>query len=123
MLIAGFLLFLTTLTLRSASANRFVRARLTLSCGLLAAYVAAAALVAFGRLPAGVTEEIQTANPLLLAFGAANAFVLTISRGARSPRTLPHRADACHRLFGLAAMLFLPEKKSRRQAVGWSASR
>ena len=42
MLIAGFLLLFTALALRSASANRFVRARLAISCGLFAVYAAAA---------------------------------------------------------------------------------
>jgi len=114
-LIAGFLLFFVAITLRSASANRFVRARLTVSCGLFAIYVAAAAFVVFGRPPAGVIEEIQTANPLLLAFGLANAFVvLAINpwREDRIPERFPHIVQDAMviGLFGLAAMLFLPEK-------------
>ena len=123
MLIAGFLLFFVSLTLRSASANRFVRARLAVSCGLFAAYVGAAALVVFGQLPAGVAEEIQTANPLLLAFGLANAFVvLAINpwREDRIPERFPHIVQDAMviGLFGLAAMLFLPEKVVATTAVG-----
>ena len=123
MLIAGVLLSLIALALRSASVNRFVRRRLTISCGLFAVYAAANALVAFGRLPQGVADQIRTANPLLLAFGLSNALVvLAINpwRGDSIPERFPNIVqDAIViGLFGLAAMIFLPDKLAATTAVG-----
>jgi len=123
MLTVGLLLFLITLALRSASVNRFVRSRLTISCALFAMYTAASALVAFGRLPDGVADQIRIANPLLLAFGLSNALVvLAINPWRRDsiPEHFPNIVqDAIViALFGLAAMLFLPEKIVATTAVG-----
>lgn len=123
MLVVGLLLFTITLALRGASVNRFVRRRLTISCALFAMHAADSALVAFGRLPDSVADQIRTANPLLLAFGLSNALVvLAINpwRGDSIPERFPNIVqDAIViAIFGLAAMLFLPEKIVATTAVG-----
>src|SRR5947208_4653278 len=122
-MIVGLALLVTALAFRGASINRHVRSRLLISSALFAAYTVAAALVAFGRLPADVVTQIRTASPLLLAFGIANALVSIVInpwREDRIPDRFPHIVqDALViGLFGLAAMLFFQDKIVAATAVG-----
>ena len=122
-MIAGLLLFFTALALRSTSTNRFVRTRLTVSSILFAGYAGAAALAVYGRLPAGTADEIRSVSPLLLALGLSNALVVLVInpwRQDRIPERFPHIVqDAIViGIFGVAAMLFLPDKIVATTAVG-----
>jgi small-conductance mechanosensitive channel/CRP-like cAMP-binding protein len=122
-MIAGVVLLLIALVARSATINRYVRSRLLISALLFAAYAVAAALVAFGRLPAGAVAQIQTTSPLLLAFALANAFVVLVInpwRLDRIPERFPNivQDTIVIALFAVAAMLFLPDKVVATTAVG-----
>ncbi len=122
-MLAGGALFLIALALRTATVNRYVRNRLLISSLLFGAYTLAAALVASSRLPAIVSEQIRTASPLLLAFGIANALVVLVInpwRVDRIPERFPNivQDTIVIGLFGVAAMLFLPDKIVATTAVG-----
>jgi len=89
-IIVGIALLLLTLALRSVSVNRLVRSRLLTSCVLFGVYAFAAALAAYGRLPADVAQEIRGFNPLLLVFGLATLVVVLAINPWREDR-LPDR--------------------------------
>src|SRR5262245_13643468 len=122
-MIAGVTLLVLALVARTATVNRYVRSRLLISALLFAAYAMAAALVAFGRLPAGVATQIQTTSPLLLAFGLANAIVVVVInpwRLDRIPERFPNivQDTIVIALFAVAALLFMPDKVVATTAVG-----
>jgi len=122
-MIAGITLLLLALGARTATVNRYVRSRLLISALLFAAYAVAAALVTFGRLPAGVATQIQTTSPLLLAFGLANAIVVMVInpwRLDRIPERFPNivQDTIVIALFAVAALLFMPDKVVATTAVG-----
>jgi small-conductance mechanosensitive channel/CRP-like cAMP-binding protein len=122
-MIIGAALLAITLVMRGATLNRWVRNRLAISAVLFAAYTAAAAMVHYTSLPAALVGQLHTATPLLLAFGVANALVvlaLNPWRADRIPDHFPHilQDTIVIGLFGLAAMLFLPDKVVTTTAVG-----
>jgi small-conductance mechanosensitive channel/CRP-like cAMP-binding protein len=122
-MIVGVALLLVVLIARTATINRYVRSRLLISALLFGGYAIAAALVAFGRFPAGVATQVQTTSPLLLAFGLANAIVVIVInpwRLDRIPERFPNivQDTIVIALFGVAAMLFLPDKVVATTAVG-----
>src|SRR6478672_1516228 len=122
-MIAGSALLFLAILLRSATVNRYVRSRLLVSALLFAAYAAASAFVAYGRLPASVVGQLHTAIPLLLTFGVANAIVVLVINPWRVDRIPEHFPNIVQDtivigLFGLAAMLFLPDKVVATTAVG-----
>src|SRR4051812_14041180 len=122
-MIAGAVLLLIALVARSATINRYLRSRLLISALLFAAYAVAAALVASGQLPPAVAGQIQTTSPLLLAFALANAIVVLVINPWRSDRIPEHFPNIVQdaiviALFGVAAMLFLPDKVVTTTAVG-----
>jgi small-conductance mechanosensitive channel/CRP-like cAMP-binding protein len=119
----GAALLLFALVMRSATINRYVRSRLLISALLFGAYAAAAALVAYGRLPATAVAQLHTAIPLFLAFGIANALVVLVINPWRTDRIPEHFPNIVQdtiviALFGLAAMLFLPDKVVATTAIG-----
>ena len=122
-IIVGLALLLVTLALRSASANRLVRSRLTASCLLFGSYAAAAALAAYGPLPPEVAQQIRSFNPLLLALGLAVLIVVVTINPWREDR-LPDRFPTIVQdaiviaLFALVATLFMQEKVLATTAVG-----
>jgi len=122
-MIIGAALLVIALAIRSATVNRYVRSRLAISAALFAAYAAASSLIAYGRLPASAVNQLHTAIPLFLAFGVANAIVVLVInpwRADRIPEQFPNIVqDAIViALFGVAAMLFLPDKVVTTTAVG-----
>jgi small-conductance mechanosensitive channel/CRP-like cAMP-binding protein len=122
-MIIGAALLLIALVIRSATINRYVRSRVLISALLFGAYAAASALIVYGRLPATVVGQLQTAVPLLLAFGIANALVPLVINPWRADRIPEHFPNIVQdtiviALFGLAAMLFLPDKVVATTAVG-----
>jgi small-conductance mechanosensitive channel len=122
-MIVGVALLLVTLALRSASANRLVRSRLLTSCLLFGAYAIAAALAAYGPLPAEVAQQIRSFNPLLLAFGLAT-LVVFVAINPWQENLLPDRFPTIVQdaiviaLFALVAVLFMQEKILATTAVG-----
>ena len=122
-MITGAALLLIALLMRSATINRYVRSRLLISALLFGAYAAASALIAYGRLPATVIGQLQTAIPLFLAFGLANALVPLVINPWRVDRIPEHFPNIVQdtiviALFGVAAMLFLPDKVVATTAIG-----
>src|SRR3954451_13031148 len=122
-MIIGAALLVITLVMRGATVNRYVRSRLAISAALFAAYAGASTLIAYGRLPASAVNQLHTAIPLFLAFGVANAFVVVAINPWRADRIPEHFPNIVQdaiviALFGLAAMLFLPDKVVTTTAVG-----
>jgi small-conductance mechanosensitive channel/CRP-like cAMP-binding protein len=122
-MIVGAALLGIALVMRGATVNRYVRRRLSLSASLFAAYAGAAALIAYGRLPSAAIAQLQTVTPLLLAFGVANALVVLVINPWRTDRIPEHFPNIVQdaiviALFGLLAMLFLPDKVVTTTAVG-----
>src|SRR3954451_24870507 len=122
-MIIGAALLVITLVMRGATVNRYVRSRLAISAALFAAYAGAAALIAYGPLPASAVNQLHTATPLFLAFGLANALVVLAINPWRVDRIPEHFPNIVQdaiviALFGLAAMLFLPDKVVTTTAVG-----
>jgi small-conductance mechanosensitive channel/CRP-like cAMP-binding protein len=122
-IIAGAVLLALVVAARAATTNSYVRSRLWTSFLLLAGYTVAAGLSAYGRLPAGAAAEIRIASALVLAFALANALVALIVNPWRLDR-IPERFPRIVQdtivigLFGLVAMLFMPEKVMATTAVG-----
>jgi small-conductance mechanosensitive channel/CRP-like cAMP-binding protein len=122
-MIVGVALLLVTLALRSASTNRLVRSRLLTSCLLFGAYAIAAAIAAYGPLPAEVAQQIRSFNPLLLAFGLTTLVVVVTINPWREDR-LPDRFPTIVQdaiviaLFAIVATLFMQEKVLATTAVG-----
>ena len=122
-IVIGLVLLLVTLALRGASANRLVRSRLLTSCVLFGAYALAAALAAYGPLPADVALQIRSFNPLLIAFGLATLVVVVAINPWREDR-LPDRFPTIVQdamiiaLFAIVATLFMQEKVLATTAVG-----
>jgi small-conductance mechanosensitive channel/CRP-like cAMP-binding protein len=122
-MIAGAVLLAVVLAGRGATANSYVRGRLSTSLLLLAGYTIAAGLVASRRLPPGIADQIRIAGALLLAFGIVNALVaLAVNpwRVDRIPERFPRivQDTIVIGLVGLAAMLFMPDKVVATTAVG-----
>jgi small-conductance mechanosensitive channel len=122
-MVIGFALFLTTLILRGATANRHVRGRLTASALAFAAYALLAAVLRSPGLSATLLQQIRTGQPLLLAFGAINAVVaLAINpwRADRLPDRFPNIVqDAIVIvLFTLAATMVMQERMFATTAAG-----
>jgi len=122
-MIAGSALLFLAILLRSATVNRYVRSRLLVSALIFAAYAAASAFIAYGRLPAAVVGQLDTAIRLFLTFGVANAIVVLAINPWRVDRIPEHFPNIVQDtivigLFGLAAMLFLPDKVVATTAVG-----
>jgi small-conductance mechanosensitive channel/CRP-like cAMP-binding protein len=122
-IVVGLALFLVTLALRSASANRLVRSRLLTSALLFGTYALAGALAAYGPLPPGVAEQIRSFNPLLIALGLATLVVVVAINPWREDR-LPDRFPTIVQdamviaLFAIVATLFMQEKVLATTAVG-----
>src|SRR6185503_6364203 len=121
--IVGAVLLAFALLARRAVANTYVRNRLWTSGLLFLAYTIAAALAAYGRLPAAVAGQIRVATPLLLAFGIANALVVLAVNPWRADRIPDHYPKIVQdaiviTLFVLAAMLFMPDRIVATTAVG-----
>jgi small-conductance mechanosensitive channel/CRP-like cAMP-binding protein len=121
MLGGGLMIF--ALLMRSATINRYLRSRLLISALLFGGYAVAAALAASAPLPPAVVIELRTFSPLLLAFGLANAFVVLLINPWRSDRIPEHFPNIVQDaivifLFGLVAMLFMPDKIMTTTAVG-----
>ena len=89
-MVAGLVLFFTTLVLRGASANRHVRGRLVASSFAFAAYALIGAAVWYLALSSGLLGQLAAIQPLLLAFGVINAGVALAINPWRSDR-LPDR--------------------------------
>jgi small-conductance mechanosensitive channel/CRP-like cAMP-binding protein len=122
-MITGATLLFLALALRGATINRYVRNRLAISAALFVAYTGASALVAYGRLPPTLVAQLHIAMPLFLAFGLANALVVLVINPWRVDRIPEHFPNIVQdaiviALFGLAAMLFLPDKVVATTAVG-----
>src|SRR5262249_5847206 len=122
-MITGATLLVTALLLHSATVNRYVRNRLVISAVLFAAYTVAHALMVYGRLSPTVVAQLHVATPLFLAFGIANAIVVLVINPWRVDRIPDHFPNIVQdaiviALFGLAAMLFLPDKIVATTAVG-----
>src|SRR5437763_919785 len=122
-MILGGGLMIVALLMRSATINRYLRSRLLISALLFAGYALAAALAASAPLPPAVVLELRTFSPLLLAFGLANAFVVLLINPWRSDRIPEHFPNIVQDaivifLFGLVAMLFMPDKIVTTTAVG-----
>jgi small-conductance mechanosensitive channel/CRP-like cAMP-binding protein len=122
MMLGGGLL-VAALVIRSATISRYVRSRLLISAILFAGYALAAALAAYAPLPPAVVVELRTFSPLLLAFGLANAFVVLLINPWRTDRIPEHFPNIVQDaivifLFGLVAMLFMPDKIVTTTAVG-----
>ena len=122
-IVVGIALLLLTLALRGASVNRLVRSRLLTSSLLFGTSAAAAALAAYGPLPAEVAQQIRSFNPLLLAFGLATLVVVLTINPWREDR-LPDRFPTIVQdaiviaLFAIVATLFMQEKVLATTAVG-----
>lgn len=122
-MIASVALLVTTLVLRSAAANRHVKARLTTTAVVCAVYAFLAALILHGRLSEGLQAQLRLVLPLLAAFGFINALVALAVNPWRVDR-LPDRFPTIVQdaivivLFGFAATLLLQEKIFAATAVG-----
>jgi small-conductance mechanosensitive channel/CRP-like cAMP-binding protein len=122
-MIAGLVLFIATLALRSALLNRHVRARLMTSAWIAAAYAILAALIQYGRLTPELSEQLTLVLPLLVAFGVINALVALAINPWRLDR-LPDRFPTIVQdaiailLFGLTATFLLQEKIFAATAAG-----
>jgi small-conductance mechanosensitive channel/CRP-like cAMP-binding protein len=121
--ITGVALLAFALIARGASVNSYVRSRLWTSSLLFLVYSIAAILLAYGRLPAGVSGQIQIVSPLLLAFGIANALVVLAVNPWRADRIPDHYPKIVQDaivigLFVLAATLFMPDRIVATTAVG-----
>lgn len=120
--LTGLLLFAVALLLRSGSANRHVRARLSVSAAIFAAQAALGAAAAGGALPPALSRQAAQVGPLLLAFGAINALVALAINPWRSDR-LPERFPTIVQdsiviaLFGIAAAAVLQERVFAATAV------
>jgi small-conductance mechanosensitive channel/CRP-like cAMP-binding protein len=122
-MILGGGLMIVALLMRSATVSRYVRSRLLTSTILFGGYALAAALATYAPLPPAVVLELRTFSPLLLAFGLANAFVVLLINPWRSDRIPEHFPNIVQDaivifLFGLVAMLFMPDKIVTTTAVG-----
>jgi small-conductance mechanosensitive channel/CRP-like cAMP-binding protein len=122
-IIVGAVLLALALLARRATVNTYVRSRLWTSSLLFLLYTLAAALAAYGRLPASVAAQIRVATPLLLAFGIANALVVLAINPWRADRIPDHYPKIVQdaiviTLFVLAAMLFMPDRIVATTAVG-----
>jgi small-conductance mechanosensitive channel len=119
----GFALFITTLILRGATANRHVRGRLFASAMAFAAYALLAAALRYPRLSADILQQIRIGQPLLLAFGAINAVVALAINPWREDR-LPDRFPNIVQdaivivLFALAATMVMQERMFATTAAG-----
>jgi len=121
--IAGVILVAVALLARGVSVNSYVRSRLWTSSLLFFVYAIAAALVAYGRLPADVAGQIRVVSPLLLAFGVANAVVVLAVNPWRADRIPDHYPKIVQDaivigLFAIAATLFMPDRIVATTAVG-----
>jgi small-conductance mechanosensitive channel len=121
--IAGIILLVTALALRSATVNRHIRSKLLISCTLFAAYVVATAVSAYAPVSPDLRRQIGILDPLLLAFGIINVIViLAINpwRVDRIPERFPNIVqDALIiALFAVTATLFLRERVLATTAVG-----
>jgi small-conductance mechanosensitive channel/CRP-like cAMP-binding protein len=122
-MIAGLILGLASLALRSASTSRRVRAKLLTSCLLFATSTVAAALLAYAPLTPAVVEQIHTINPLLLTFGVINALVVLAINSWRQDRVSERFPNIVQDtivigIFALAAILFMQDKILATTAVG-----
>ena len=119
----GVVVLLLTLALRGASANRYIRSKLLVSCWLFAAYAVAAGLSRYAPLPPDIVRQIGVGYPLLLVFGVINVFVVLLINPwsvDRIPDQFPNIVqDAIIiALFALAATLLLQERVLATTAVG-----
>ncbi len=122
-MIVGLALFLATLILRGASANRHVRGRLLASAFAFAAYTILVAALVYRGLSGPLQHQIRLVSPLVAAFGTINALVALIVnpwRGDRLPDRFPTIVQdvIVIALFGIAAVLVLQERVFAATAVG-----
>ena len=122
-IIVGVVVLLLTLALRGASANRYIRSKLLVSCWLFAAYAVAAGLSRYAPLPPDIVRQVGVGAPLLLVFGVINVFVVLLINPwsvDRIPDQFPNIVqDAIIiALFAIAATLLLQERVLATTAVG-----
>jgi small-conductance mechanosensitive channel/CRP-like cAMP-binding protein len=122
-MIIGLTLAAAALIARTLTVNRYIRARLSISAVLFAAYASTVALTVYSRLPPGVELQVHATSPLLVAFGLANAIVVLLINPWRVdaiPERFPNivQDTIVIGLFALAALLFLPDKVVATTAVG-----
>jgi len=119
----GFALLAVLLVLRTASANRHLRGRLTGSAVAAGLYALIAASLSYGRLSAAMQSQLEAVQPLLLAFIAINSLVALLINPWRVDR-LPDRFPTIVQdaivigLFGLTATLLLQERIFAATAAG-----
>ena len=120
---AGLALFITTLVLRGASANRHVRGRLIASSFAFAAYALIGAAVSYLPLSPALLGKLAPIQPLLLSFGVVNAGVALAINPWRSDR-LPDRFPTIVQdaivigVFAVAMILILQDRIFATTAVG-----
>jgi small-conductance mechanosensitive channel/CRP-like cAMP-binding protein len=119
----GLALFTLTLVLRGASANRHMRGRLVASSGAFGIYAVLAATLAYRPLSSDLLHQIQSVEPLLIAFGVINAVVALLINPWRIDR-LPDRFPNIVQdtivitLFAVAATAILQERVFAMTAAG-----
>jgi len=122
-MIIGVVLLAATIALRTATANRHVRGRLTISAFALAAYVAGAGALTYLTISPALRAALGPVLPLLLAFGLINGAVALIVNPYRLDR-LPDRFPNIVQdtiviaLFALVATIILQERIFATTAVG-----
>jgi small-conductance mechanosensitive channel/CRP-like cAMP-binding protein len=119
----GLVLLALALAARGASRNHHVRGRLLASSVVFAAYGLLAAVLRSPAVSVELQRQLQTIQPLLLAFGAINACVALVVNPWRVDR-LPDRFPKIVQdafvivLFAIAATFVLQERVFTTTAVG-----
>jgi small-conductance mechanosensitive channel/CRP-like cAMP-binding protein len=121
--ILGLILVGVAVGIRGGIRSRHVRGRLVMSATVFALYAAVAALRDYALLSAQFSAQLALVQPLLLAFGAINAFVaLAVNpwRYDRVPDRFPTIVQDAGTiaLFAIAAAVVLQEKIFAATAVG-----
>jgi small-conductance mechanosensitive channel len=122
-MLLSLLLLVVALALRVAIRNRYVRGRLLVSSGLLAAYAGAVALLTYAPPSPALSRPLSVVLQPLFALALINAVVaLAINpwRSDRVPDRFPNivQDTIVIALFGIAATLILQEKILATTAVG-----
>ena len=122
-MIIGVALLAATIALRTATANRHVRGRLTISAFALAGYVVGVGALTYLTMSPALRTALGPVLPLLLAFGLINGAVALIVNPYRLDR-LPDRFPNIVQdtivitLFALVATIILQERIFATTAVG-----
>jgi small-conductance mechanosensitive channel/CRP-like cAMP-binding protein len=122
-MIPSLVLFIAVLFLGAVTPNRHVRNRLWVSALAFGIYAGLAAAARYHLLTAGMQEQVNLIQPLLLVFAGINGLVAVIINPWRTHR-LPDRFPTIVQdaivigLFGLGATMILQEKVFAATAVG-----